>query len=181
MTPTTASDPSAASASILLAPIAREQVPVLRNLYELYAHDFSERVPLSLDREGRFAVAIDDAWWTRDDHHPFFILREEELCGFALVRRGSRVTDAPEPMDVGEFFVLRRWRRTRVGTAAAHALFATFPGPWEVRVQQSNGPALAFWMRALETFADRPVTFSRFDAKGVEWRLFRVDLSPPSS
>jgi predicted acetyltransferase len=179
MTPPTASDSSAAPGSIALAPIAREQVPVLRNLYELYAYDFSERVQLSLDHDGRFAVAIDDAWWSRDDHHPFFILRDDELCGFALVRHGSRVTSAPEPMDVGEFFVLRRWRRSRVGTTAAHALFARFPGRWEVRVQQTNGPGLAFWMRALETFADRPVTCSRFEAAGVEWRLFRVDLSPP--
>jgi predicted acetyltransferase len=175
--PTQGAD-GAASPAIALEPIAEERAGVLRNLYELYAYDFSQYVRLRLGPEGRFDVPIGAEWWSRDDHHPFFIRRDGELCGFALVRRGSQVTGALEPMDVAEFFVLRARRRARVGTAAAHAVFAAFPGPWEVRVQLANDPALAFWAQALETFAARPVIRSTFAAKGVEWRLFRVDLAP---
>jgi predicted acetyltransferase len=171
-------DEGGAPPTVALEPIAEEKAGVLRTLYELYAYDFSQYVRLRLGPEGRFDVPIGGEWWSRDDHHPFFIRRHGELCGFALVRRGSQITGAREPMDVAEFFVVRGWRRARVGTAAAHAVFAAFPGPWEVRVQLANDPALAFWARALETFAGRPAIRSTFAAKGVEWQLFRVDLSP---
>ena len=64
-------DPSPASGafgapSIVLDPIAKEKLPVLRSLYELYVHDFTEYVRLPLGPEGRFDVPIGDEWWHRD-------------------------------------------------------------------------------------------------------------------
>ena len=92
---------------VVLEPCAQEQAPTLRNLFELYAYDFSEVVPLELNSDGRFDVGVGEHWWSSEDHFPFLIRHDHKLCGFALVRKGSRLTGASDVMDVAEFFVVR--------------------------------------------------------------------------
>jgi predicted acetyltransferase len=164
---------------VVLDPITRESAPVLNNLFELYAYDFSEQMPLELDASGRFGVTPGELWWTRDDHFPYLIRRADKLMGFALVRRGSRVTGEPEVMDVAEFFVLRGARSTGVGRSAAHALFDAFPGTWEVRVRRSNVAALRFWSRAAEAWLRQPVTSQPTCIDGADWDVLRF-ISPPA-
>ncbi len=160
--------------SISLQPISRDEAPTLRNLFELYAHDFSETVPLELRPSGRFEVPVSDRWWDDADHFPFFIRDEERLCGFALARRGSRITIATDVMDVAEFFVIRGARGKGLGAAAAHALFAAFPGRWEVRVRQTNPLANRFWARVAQTWAGRPIASEAFTTDDVAWDVFRL-------
>jgi predicted acetyltransferase len=160
--------------SVVLSPIGEPDVPVLRNLFELYAHDFSEYVPLELNAVGRFDVKLDDRWWTAADHQAYLVRSGDKLAGFALVRRGSRVTSDPDVMDVGEFFIVRGARRRGVGREAACALFAAFPGPWEARVRRTNAPARAFWLRAAAAWNESSVTCSAFSVEGVEWEVIRV-------
>jgi len=144
----------------------------LANLFELYVHDFSELVHVQLEPHGRFDIPIDERWWNDSGHHPFLIWSGEELCGFVLARRGSRVTDDPSALDVAEFFVVRGARRRGIGRAAVQALLASLPGSWEVRVRRNNLAALAFWQRALETLQP---SLSAFEASGVAWHLLRFD------
>ncbi|HSQ62711.1 MAG TPA: GNAT family N-acetyltransferase [Polyangiaceae bacterium] len=160
---------------VMLDPIAKDQAPVLRNLLELYAHDFSEHVPLDLQADGRFDVDLGDQWWTDAGHFPFFIRWRGKVSGFALVRRGSRLTDASDVMDVAEFFVLRGARGRKVGSTAAHAIFAAFPGRWEIRVRRSNLSARKFWARVVETWLDRPAASVSVSSGGIDWDVFRVD------
>jgi Predicted acetyltransferase len=55
---------------------------------------------------------------------------------------------------MAEFFVMRKYRRGGVGGKAARAVFARFPGEWQVRQLAANGAAVAFWRAAI------PVPFS---------------------
>jgi len=158
---------------LVLERIAKSEAPVLRNLFELYAHDFSEYVPLELHANGRFDVVPDEKWWTSPEHFPFFIRWNGKLSGFALVRRGSRVTGAADVMDMAEFFVLRGARGNRVGTRAAHALFATFPGAWEIRVRRANAPASKFWESAAAGLRDTVVVSIQHRSDGVDWDVLR--------
>jgi predicted acetyltransferase len=159
---------------VVLEPINRAQATVLQNLVELYAHDFSEFVPLEIKSNGLFDVSFGDVWWTRDDHFPFFIRWNGKLAGFALARRGSRITNATDVMGVAEFFVLRGARGKNVGVSAAHALFTKFPGPWEIRVRQENAPARVFWSRAIEMWTGSVITSSAVSLEGVSWDVFRI-------
>jgi predicted acetyltransferase len=153
--------------------ITRESASILEHLVELYAHDFSEHVPLSIKPSGRFEIELGDEWWTREDHFPHLIWWHGELVGFALVRRGSHVTGALDVMDVAEFFVLRGARGKGVGRSAAFALFRAFHGAWEVRVRQTNGPAMHFWSRVVADWLGHPMASSPFSSDGVDWELFQ--------
>lgn len=164
---------------VVLEPVARDQAFVLANLFELYVHDFSEQVPLDLQPNGRFDLPVDDRWWQGDDHFPFLLRVGGKLSGFALVRRGSRVTDEIDVMDLAEFFVVRGARAKGIGTRAAHALFAAFPGRWEIRVRKTNAAAGKFWRKVTERAAGRVAPVTAFVAKGVDWELLRLDSSAP--
>jgi predicted acetyltransferase len=165
--------------NIALVPIASADAPTLSNLLELYAHDFSEYVPLELRPNGRFELLLGREWWEADDHYPFFVHVENKLAGFALVRRGSRVTDAANVMDVAEFFVVRGARRRGIGLEVVRELFRVFPGLWEARVRPGNAQALAFWPRAFAACSEQPVERANFEKAGVSWEVFRAHAKPP--
>lgn len=157
---------------IALSLLSKEEKPILVNLLELYAHDFSEHVPAVLKENGRFDLPLPDVWWTDPAHAAYFLKWDGALAGFALVRRGSRVSKDTTVMDMAEFFVIRGLRRRSVGMHAAQAIFAKYPGRWEIRVRRSNPAALGFWMRVAESRG--PVTPEAFRASDVDWDLLRV-------
>jgi predicted acetyltransferase len=165
----------ATEADVLLEPVTRDSASTLGNLFELYAYDFSEHMPIQIETSGRFELTPGDVWWTRDDHFAYFIKRRGELAGFALLRAGSRVTNVPEGMDVAEFFVLRSIRGQGIGRIAAHALFRAFPGAWEVRVRRTNVAAMKFWSRVGETWVRQPLSSSTFSVEGIDWDLLRFE------
>lgn len=165
------------SRQVVLEPIVQEQAGVLQNMVELYAHDFSEHVPLDLKPDGRFHVSVGDRWWTTEGHHPFFIRCAEKLVGFVLVRKGSRITGADDVMDVAELFVVRGARKKKVGMQVAHALFEAFPSRWEMRVRRSNVAALRFWSRTAKAWSGTEPSSTPVLVDGVDWDVLRIDSS----
>lgn len=164
-------------AAVILEPITSENASVLNNLFELYAYEFSEQLPLQIKASGRFEITPGDAWWTREDHFGYLIKAGIELAGFALFRTGSRVTGMPDVMDVAEFFVLRGIRRRGIGMSAVHALFSTFPRTWEIRVRRTNVAALEFWSRAVEGWVRQRVASSPLRIDGVDWDVLSLVTS----
>ena len=59
------------SADVQLELARREQSPILANLLELYAHDFSEFQPLDIGPEGRFGYKSLPLYWSESNRHPF--------------------------------------------------------------------------------------------------------------
>jgi predicted acetyltransferase len=115
---------------------------VLSRLLELYQHDFSEYVDADVDAHGLYGYQYLDHYWTEPDRHPFLFRVDGRWAGFALVRSGA-------PHDMAEFFVMRKYRRLGVGTDAARAVFARFPGAWQVRQERGNHAATTFWRDAI--------------------------------
>ena len=116
--------------------------PVLRQLLELYAHDFSVYNGADVDDNGLYRYPYLDNYWTEAERYPFLFKVDGHFAGFAFVRVGI-------PHDMAEFFVMRKYRRSGVGMEAARAVFATFPGEWQVRELAANEGATAFWRTAI--------------------------------
>ena len=115
---------------------------VMRNLLELYQHDFSEFDGAELNERGLYGYRYLDNYWIDDDRRPFLFRVDGHWAGFGLVRLG-------DPNDVAEFFVLRKYRRRGIGKIAARHLFERFPGAWQVRQNPANVAATAFWRQAI--------------------------------
>ena len=174
-----AAQPAPARIDVDLA--TREQAPVLANLLELYAHDFSELLALELGEDGRFGYARLPLYWKEPGRHPFFIRADGKLAGLALVNKGSEISGDPGVWDMAEFFVVRGWRRRGIGLLAAEHLWQHLPGSWEVRVAEVNVPAQLFWERAIEHFTGKAVEQLSLEQNGRNWRVFSfaAPLNPP--
>jgi predicted acetyltransferase len=156
-------------------PAAPDQESILANLLELYAHDFSEFHNLDLGTDGRFGYGSLPLYWSEPERHPFLSRMNGELAGLVLVKKGSEVSGNENVWDMAEFFVLRGYRRRGIGTQIAHEVWRRFPGPWEVRVMQSNVPACEFWAHAVSMFAGTPIHPVRVEKDGRCWRLFSFE------
>jgi len=159
---------------VRVCPAGASEQTLLANLLELYVHDFSELVPCEIGEDGRFGFPELAAYGRDPRRLPFLIRADGGPAGFALVDRGSKLSDDPDVTDMAQFFVLRGWRRRGVGRTAAHAVFRAFPGPWEVRVLEVNVVALPFWERTIGGLAENRLTRARCARPdGSFWQVFR--------
>jgi predicted acetyltransferase len=164
-------------ARVELIPAGPEQEPILSNLLQLYAHDFSEFHKVDIGDDGRFVYRRLPLYWTQPARHPFLIKANGKLAGLVLVTRGSEISRNENVWDMTEFFVLRGYRRRGVGIRVAHQVWRRFPGPWEVRVMQSNASARDFWARAIDAFTGQKNDPSGLEIRGEAWNVFCFESS----
>ncbi len=130
------------------------QRTILENLFQLYVHDFSEqwgdRPEGELGEDGRFELYDLKPFWTDPDRIPLLLRSDGKLIGCALLDRHGYSGQALD-RNMGEFFIVRKYRRGGYGLAAAHAIFDRLPGQWEAAVAHRNTAALAFWRKAAGT------------------------------
>jgi predicted acetyltransferase len=158
-----------------VVPAAPEQQPLLANLLELYSHDFSEFSDIDLGADGRYGYKPLPLYWTEPGRHPFLVRLDGKLAGFVLVKRGSEVSGDPDVWDLAEFFIVRRYRRQRLGVNVAHHVWRRFAGRWEVRVMPANRAAHAFWQRAIRELTNDAVSSVPVERDGRSWQLFAFD------
>jgi predicted acetyltransferase len=162
-------------AHIELIPAALDQEPILANLLELYAHDFSEFHNVELGADGRFGYKHLPRYWSEPDRHPFLVKVNGKLAGLALVKRGSQFSNRADVWDIGEFFIVRAYRRQGIGMKIAHEVWRRFSGPWEVRVMESNRVALNFWQRAIAAFIGEAIHPARIEKDNEFWYVFAFE------
>jgi predicted acetyltransferase len=172
---TTSHSQSGSQGSFELVLAEREQIGIIANLFELYAHDFSEFYPVELGADGRFGNPKLPLYWSEPDRYPFLIKVEGKLSGFALVKRQPGLATNGDVWDVGDFFIVRGSRRHGIGTEVTQKLWQSFPGPWEVRVMDSNRAAFGFWPRAVAKFARKAIPPVRIEKDGIVWHTFAFE------
>jgi predicted acetyltransferase len=127
-------------------------VPVLRRLMQLYLYDLGTIDGWDISPDGRFGNARSiERFWRDRGRRSFFIRVGAVLAGFALVHNRAHFAGAGTH-EIGEFFVLRKYRRRGVGRQAAVRLFDMFPGPWEIAELASNVGAQAFWREVIADY-----------------------------
>ena len=156
---------------------------LLSNLLELYIHDLSRAFPdVELGADGRFGYRRLPLYWSEPDRRFAFLIKcDGRVAGFVFVTRGS--PDSPETeddnvLDVAEFFVLRRHRRSGVGRRAAFLTWKQFPGTWTVRVSEGNPDALEFWSGVVGEFTGGAVSESQRAGTPNPWRVFSFESRP---
>lgn len=162
-------------AEIELLPVSPEQAPVLDNLLQLYAHDFSEFHEVEFNDSGRFVYRQLPLYFSEAGRHALLVRVHGKLAGFVLVKRGSEISGDAAVWDMAEFFIARGHRRHGVGTRVAHKVWERFPGTWEVRVMVANTAAVSFWERAIAVHIGQPAASHAYAKNGEEWRVFRFE------
>lgn len=133
---------------------ADDQQSTLAHLAQLYLYDLSEIEGLDVQADGLFADSFLAAHWREPDRASFLIDCGGVLAGFALADRRSRIHSGGSfaGRSVAGLFVVRRYRRRGIGSAAAAQLFDRFPGRWEIATYGANVPALSFWRSVSDSY-----------------------------
>jgi predicted acetyltransferase len=168
------------STIVEVLPASPEQEPILANLLELYAHDFSEFHHIEVGTDGRFGYQDLPLYWRDPNRHPLLVRIDGNLAGFVLVRIISGTSGEETVWDMAEFFVLRGYRRHGVGTAVAHQVWRRFPGLWQVRVMQSNRDARRFWDHAIAAFMGQAIESVVVEKNGTLWHYFSFESPRPA-
>ncbi len=156
-------------------PAAPDQEPILANLLELYAHDFSEFHNLELGPDGRFGYKHLSLYWREPGRYPFLAKVDGQLAGLVLVKRMEEGSGNEVVWDMAEFFVVRGYRRRGIGTGVAHEVWRRFPGRWQVRVMESNGAAHRFWTQAISEFVGEVIRPLSVEDDGERWHAFSFE------
>jgi len=142
--------------------------PILNNLAQFYLYDFTDFYPWDVLADGRFEVRLLGGCWTSDYRHPFLIHVDGQLAGFVIIDGRSHFTGGAGVWDVGEFFVMRKYRRRGVGEQVARLLFNRFRGRWEVRQLVKNVDAQAFWRKVIGRYTNGQ--FEEVPSDDSRWR-----------
>jgi predicted acetyltransferase len=137
-----------------VTPASAAERPLIEAMFQYYIYDFSEMGSpddgeFDLEPDGTFgAYDYMDAYWREAARIPLIIRRGGKLAGFALVNDHSH-SGQPLDRNMGEFFVLRKYRRAGVASAAVRAILTRYPGRWEAAMMARNLGAQGFWPRAV--------------------------------
>ncbi|MBU2899327.1 GNAT family N-acetyltransferase [Vibrio hepatarius] len=135
---------------IELREIRQSQQSVLENLFSYYVYDMTEFMGWSIPENGQFIFDKNTltSYWNQEDHIPYFIYIENEIAGFALLRRYPQCKNT---WDIEQFFILRKFKGQGVGKQVFHKLTSKYRGQWQIRVLKQNTAAMMFWIAAVES------------------------------
>lgn len=125
--------------------IVKVEEKILLNLWQKYMNDLSEfRSSISLT-DGRYRDDRLRTYFAYDGHWAYLIRYQEEIAGFALVRKSE-----PGTYTLGEFFIQREFRKIGVGSQAVSSILGNFSGNWQIPFQNDNPNAAKFWRQTIE-------------------------------
>ena len=173
---------TAATRDVTLDLATQAESALIANLLQLYIHDLSEVFQVEIGADGRFDYPNLPLYWSeRDRRFPFLIRSGDRVVGFALITRGSPITDDPDNLDIAECFVLRRYRRSGIARQAATQLWNRMPGHWIVRVSQGNHSGVAFWRSAIHEYTGGRLSESTWPGNPHDWRVYSFDSVGPKA
>ena len=121
-----------------------EEKQVIFNLLQSYLNELSsfpnEQIDYK-DNKGIFHYPYLDDYWHKSERHPYILLNDNVIAGFALVRK------AVEHWEIAEFYVLPEYRRCGLATFCAIEIFKKHPGKWRIDFNKHNQPSRALWWK----------------------------------
>lgn len=132
---------------------------------ELYQYDFSEFEDTDLNEHGYFGYAYLDYYWVEDDRYPFLVRVDSKLAGFALVNQYTYLPGSQ--YSIGEFFILRKYRKRGIGRQVAFHVFDLFRGRWEIHQNQTNVVGQQFWRSVIAAYTAG--NYTETDMAGKDW------------
>jgi predicted acetyltransferase len=159
-------------ASIELHPAQRDELQIIENLMQFYMYDFSEWLPLQIAEHGFFSIQPKTDYWRRPTTQPFLIRVDGELAGFVTVDDETHIAGAE--LNIGYFFIARRFRGQGVGQFVVSALLKRIPGQWQIFHINANLPAQRFWARLIPELTGGDFTRQQRDVDGYPCTFYRL-------
>jgi predicted acetyltransferase len=130
-----------------LIPIVRKEI--IEHMMQFYLYDFTDFLDINVEVTGKFTAYPDlDTYWDHDKgRFVYLIWSYHNPAGFALIERLHNPVEGDYYMT--EFFVMKKYRRSGLGSWAAKELFQQYKGNWKVTQMSNNTPAQQFWRKVI--------------------------------
>ena len=157
------------------------QRKIIENLVHFYVYDIACVMGWPSPADGMYRGCDDVPGYFGDERSSAYLIRVgREWAGFVLVdghpkRRGC-------DWRIGQFFVVGKFKRRGVGTAAARETFHRFPGRWHVEYLKRNTPAVGFWRRVIQDYTRGRVGERSIRSPwGAMWLAEFTSSAPPAT
>lgn len=156
--------------NISLSKVTKNEKDIFYNLNQLFAYDFSELNKMDINDDGLYQPLQDvDEYYTKANYSSFLIKVEGKLAGLAVVK----FIDEEGINYLRHFFIMRKYRRLKIGERAANMIFDMFPSKWRVSQFDFNEPAICFWRKIIERYTEgNYIETRRTDGKGIKQEFF---------
>ncbi|MFL0250665.1 GNAT family N-acetyltransferase [Clostridium neuense] len=160
--------------NISLSKVTENEKDIFYNLNQLFAYDFSELNKMDIDDNGLYQQLKDvDEYYTKDNYSSFLIKVEGKLAGLAVIK----FMDEEGVNYLRHFFIMRKYRRLKIGERVTNMIFDMFPGKWRVSQFDFNEPAICFWRKIIGRYTEgNYVETRRPDDKGIKQEFFSKDM-----
>jgi predicted acetyltransferase len=96
------------------------------------------------------------SYFEEESRKAYLVRINGELAGFVLIHQTD--TSSRTNWNMGEFFIIAKFQGQGIGERVTHAIWAKYPGVWEISVIPENNPALSFWEKAIKMYVGDQVT-----------------------
>ncbi len=155
---------------IELRPVRQEDRDFSWNINQKYLYEMTNYYDDEMDADGNYHYGYFEAYFTDPKRKAFLLCREGRTVGFAMINPYSFFGQSPDHV-MAEFTVFPAFRRRHVASEAAGAIFARYPGQWEIKYNEKNNAAKALWTKVTAKY--RPGITRLNDAETV--LTFTVD------
>ena len=129
-----------------LKQIDRQNLNILKNLFQLYIHDISKELSWDCDDDGLFEAYSLSGWLSNKENFGYLVYVEDKLAGFVMVDKEFKVLKNEEGnYNLSEVFILNNYKGKSLASNVVKQVFDMYKGNWECRPVPKSISALTFW------------------------------------
>lgn len=138
--------------NIELRSIQLEERETLLNLWEKYDYEFSRFDHRDVDEFGLYGCKDLDYYWTKEKKWPYFITVDGKLAGFVMVTDLPVVESTETDFQIGEFFVMTKYRRLGIGRHVFFQVLSKHKGRQQLVRHPNNTASVHFWDNVINEY-----------------------------
>ena len=127
-------------------PVRAEDRQLLWNINQKYLYEMTQYYPDPLDAQGVLHYGHFDEYFTDPKRKAFFLYDGEVMVGFVMIHPYSVIGHAPD-YTMAEFTIFPMYRKKHYATEAVQLIFSEYCGKWEIKYNEKNVAAKAFWLK----------------------------------
>ncbi len=137
-----------------------EDRELLWNIHQKYLYEMTNYYDDPMDAKGNYSYGYFDSYFTDPNRTALLLMRKDRLIGFAMIHPFSYFGETPDHV-MAEFTVFPHFRRNHFAEEAVRAIFAEYPGAWEIKYHEKNTAARHFWTKVSEPYHPERREYSR--------------------
>ena len=156
--------------NISLHKVTENEKGIFNNLFQFFAYDFSELNKMNINDDGLYQSLQDVGdYYTKSNYSSYFIKVDGKLAGLAVLK----FINDENINYLRHFFIMRKYRRLKVGEMTVNMLVDMFRGKWRVSQFDFNEPAICFWRKVIERYTGGNfIETRRVDGKGIQQEFY---------